>query len=135
MEENKKIKSFTDLDVWSKAHNLVLIIYKITKKFSKEELFGLTSQMRRAAVSITSNIAEGFSRQSYKEKLQFYYISLSSLTELQNQLLIAKDINYLNNKEFDQITEQIVSVHKLLNAFISKTKTFLNNNSNSKFQI
>jgi four helix bundle protein len=118
------IKSFTGLKVWQEAHKLVLMIYRVTKNFPKEELFSLVSQMRRAAVSITSNIAEGFSRQNLKEKLQFYYIALSSLTELQNQLLIAKDINYLNEKQFNQIVQQIITVHKLLNAFISKTKTF-----------
>ena len=87
MKNNPKIKSFTDLQVWQEGHKLVLLIYKVTKKFPKEELFGLTNQIKRAGVSITSNIAEGFSRQSYKEKLQFYYMSLGSLTEIQNQLL------------------------------------------------
>jgi len=121
----KKIQSFTDLEVWREAHKLVLLVYRSTKNFSKEELFGLVSQLRRDAVSITSNIAEGFSRQSYKEKLQFYYIALGSLTELQNQLLIAKDLNYLSQAEFHEIAEQAISVHKLLNSFISKTKIFI----------
>jgi len=74
----KKIKSFTDLNAWREAHKLALIVYKITKDFPKEEMFGLTSQMRRAVVSITSNIAEGFSRQSYSEKVQFYSIAQGS---------------------------------------------------------
>jgi four helix bundle protein len=94
----------------------------MTKEFPKEETVGLISQMRRAAVSVTSNIAEGFSRQGFKEKLQFYYIALGSLTELQNQFLIARDLDYLNLKK---MAEQTVSVHKLLNSFISKTKTFV----------
>jgi len=122
---NKKIQSFTDLNTWKEAHALVLTVYRITKNFPKEELFSLVNQMRRAAISITSNIAEGFSRQGFKEKLQFYYIALGSLTELQNQLLIAKDLNYLNQTEFSKVAEQAVNVHKLLNAFISKTKTFV----------
>ena len=71
-----KIKSFVDLDAWKEGHKLVLVIYNLTKAFPHEEAFGLNSQMRRCAVSITSNIAEGFSRQSYKEKIQFYSISL-----------------------------------------------------------
>ena len=71
--ENKKIQSFTDLDAWREGHALVLAIYRITRDFPREEQFGLVSQLRRAAVSITSNIAEGFSRLSYKEKRQFYY--------------------------------------------------------------
>ncbi len=125
MNNDNKIKTFTDLKTWQETHKLVLIIYKITKDFPKEELFGLVSQIRRAAVSITSNIAEGFSRQSYKEKLQFYYIAISSLTELQNQLLIARDVGYLKKDDFDQIVEQIITAHKLLNGFITKTKTFI----------
>jgi len=122
---NNKIQSFTDLLVWQESHKLVLMIYQATKNFPKEELFGLTSQLRRAAVSITSNIAEGFSRQGYKEKLQFYYMALGSLTESQNQLLIAKDLNYLEQIEFNKIAEQSISVHKLLNGFVAKTKTFV----------
>lgn len=74
--EKEKIKSFTQLIVWQESHQLVLLIYEITKLFPKDELFGLISQMRRSAVSITSNIAEGFSRQSFKEKVQFYSIAL-----------------------------------------------------------
>ena len=126
MEKSKtKIKSFTDLQVWQEGHKLVLIIYKITKKFPKTELFGLTSQICRAVVSITSNISEGFSRQSFKEKLRFYYMSLGSLTEVQNQLLIAKDLGYLDKTEFNKVAEQTINVHKLLNGFIAKTKTFI----------
>jgi len=75
---NKKIKSFTDLDTWKEGHKLVLLIYESTKFFPKEERFALTDQIRRAAVSITSNIAEGFSRQSLREKIQFYSISKGS---------------------------------------------------------
>ena len=125
MNNNEKIKSFTNLQVWQEAHKLVLMIYQITKKFPKEELFSLVNQIRRVAVSITSNIAEGFSRRSFKEKIQFYYIALGSLTELQNQLLIAKDLGYLSQEEFNNIAKQTISVHKLLNAFIKKSKSFL----------
>jgi len=121
-QELKKIKSFTDLKAWQEGHKLVLIIYKITKTFPKEELFGLINQMRRDVVSITSNIAEGFSRQFYKEKVQFYCIAQSSNTELQNQLLIAKDIGYLKEEKFQEIAEQSVKVHKLLNGLIKKSK-------------
>jgi four helix bundle protein len=82
--ESGKIKSFSDLDAWREGHKLVLNIYQITKLFPKEELFCLTNQLRRAGISFTSNIAEGFSRQSFKEKRQFYSMALGSLTEIQN---------------------------------------------------
>ncbi len=115
-----KIKSFTDLNTWKEDHKLVIIIYKQTKNFPKEELFSLTSQIQRASISITSNIAEGFSRHSSKEKIQFYYIALSSLTEVQNQLLIARDIGYIKDKTFKQIADQTVIVSKLCNGLIKK---------------
>ena len=120
--ESRKIKSFTDLNAWKEGHKLVLMIYKITKKFPKDELFGLTSQIRRCAVSITSNIAEGFSRLSYKEKTRFYSISLGSTTELQNQLLIAKDVNYITKEQFQDIAKQSVKVHKITNGLIKSSK-------------
>jgi len=122
---NKKIKSFTDIFAWKQSHKLVLMVYKLTKSFPKSERFGLVDQMRRAAVSITSNIAEGFSRKGYREKLQFYYRSLGSLTELQNQLLISRDIGYLNEENFGLLANQAVSVHKLFNRLISKTKSYI----------
>lgn len=129
MNNSEKIRTFTDLKAWQEAHKLVLMIYKITKEFPKEELFGLVSQMRRAAVSITSNIAEGFPRQSYKEKIQFYSMAQGSNTEVQNQLLVAKDIDYISQENFNEIAEQsvkAVKVHKLLNGLIKKSKDILN---------
>lgn len=105
---------------------MVLVIYDITKQFPKDELFGLVSQIRRCVVSITSNIAEGFSRLSYKDKARFYSISLGSTTELQNQLLIAKDVNYISKKEFQNIAEQSVKVHKIINGLIKSSKIFNN---------
>ena len=121
-----KIRDFTDLTSWKEAHKLVLEIYRITKTFPKTEIFGLTSQMQRAVVSITSNIAEGFGRQSYKEKVNYYYMAQGSLTELKNQLFIAKDISYINKKDFDIIYEQTEIAHRLLQGLITKSKTFIN---------
>lgn len=121
----KKIKSFTHLDVWKYGHELVVSIYEITKNFPTEEQFGLTNQIRRASVSITSNIAEGFSRNSYKEKVQFYAMALGSVTEVQNQLLVARDIGYLKQKAFATIVEKTVVVNKLLNGLIKKSKTMI----------
>jgi four helix bundle protein len=119
-----KIVNFTDLEAWKKGHELVIEVYKITGEFPKSELFGLTDQMRRCAVSITSNIAEGFSRLFYKEKLQFFRISTGSVTELQNQLIIAKDVGFLNKPEFDSLYTQTIVVLKILNGLIKNTKFY-----------
>lgn len=115
MQKKKKIKSFTDLYAWQEAHKLVLIVYKETESFPQKEIFCLTQQMRRAVISITSNIAEGFSRQTNKEKYQFYSMALGSVTELQNQLLVAKDVGYLGKEIFSKLADQTVIVHKLIN--------------------
>ncbi len=117
-----KIRLFTDLKTWQEGHNLVLMTCSITDQFPRNEIFNLTSQMRRCATSITSNIAEGFSRKSNKEKSQFYYIALSSITELQNQLIISKDLNYFQKEKFNQLSEQIIKVQKLLNGLIKSSK-------------
>src|SRR4051812_45062202 len=120
--EKEKINNFTDLRVWQEAHKLAIVIYKETESFPKHELFGLVSQLRRAAVSVTSNIAEGFSRHSSKEKIQFYSVAHGSLTEVENQLLLARDINYLTPDVYTVIYAQLTTVHKLLNAFIKSTR-------------
>lgn len=124
-QEFKKIKSFTDLNAWKEGHKLVLLIYKITKAFPKEEQFGLINQIRRAVISITSNIAEGFSRSSYKEKSQFYSVALGSSTEVQNQLIIARDLEYITKEEFRALAVQTIIVNKLLNGLIKKSKTMI----------
>src|SRR3990167_1461388 len=113
------IRDFTDLLAWQEGHALVLETYRLTKAFPKEEVFSLVNQMRRAAISITSNIAEGFGRQGYKEKVQFYYVAQGSLIELKNQLLIARDIHYINSPEFTKASEQADQAHKLLQGLIT----------------
>lgn len=122
MNYESSIKTFTDLTTWQEGHKLVLMIYEITAKFPSSEQFGLVSQMRRAAVSITSNIAEGFSRDSYADKKHFYIMSHGSLTELQNQLLIARDVKYMLEAVFKKLADQAVVVHKLLTGLIKSTK-------------
>jgi len=116
MENGKlKIKAFTDLNTWKEGHKLVIMIYKITEGFPQKETFGLVSQMRRCAISITSNIAEGFSRNTDKDKCQFYCMAQGSLTELQNQLLIARDVDYSKESDFQGIIQQTTTVNKLIN--------------------
>ncbi len=123
-EEKKTIKSFTDLEAWKEGHKLVILVYKETDLFPQKEIFSLTNQMRRCVVSITSNIAEGFSRQSYKEKVQFYSIAHGSLTELQNQLLIARDVGFLKKERFKQLADQSVLTHRIMSGLIKKSKTY-----------
>lgn len=124
-QESRKIKSFTDLIVWQKGHQLVLLIYKYTQKFPKEEQFGLVNQLRRAIVSFTSNIAEGFSRSSYKEKAQFYAMAHGSLSEAQNQLIITKDLGYISEVEFQQLEELVVELSKMTNGLIKKSRSLI----------
>ena len=124
--KNGKIQSFTDLNVWREGHKLVLMVYKITRIFPREETYSLIDQMRRAVASITANIAEGFGRQTYKEKLQYYYVAQGSLTELKNFILIAKDVGYLNKNDFESLVEQSNLTHQILQGFIKKTKSFIN---------
>lgn len=117
-----KIKSFTDLNAWKEGHQLILAIYRVTKLFPSEERFGLIDQMRRCVISITSNISEGFSRRSKKEKSQFFYIALGSITELQNQLLVARDVGYISSSVFQELAEKTVIVSKLVNGLIKSSR-------------
>ena len=102
-----KIKTFRDLKVWQKGIELVKEVYSITKKFPSDELYGLISQMRRSAVSIPSNIAEGFRRKYAKEHKQFLNIALGSCAELETQVVIARDLNYLNTEQESVLLELI----------------------------
>lgn len=110
----KPARNFKDVLAWQEAYKLTLLIYEQTNKFPKHEELGLTSQMKRAAVSITSNIAEGFGRRGPKEKDSFYAIAHGSLTELENQLIIANGVGYVLPEDFELIEQRIIQTHKLL---------------------
>jgi len=125
---SKKITNFMDLNAWKEGHKLVLQVYKSTNKFPIRERYGLGSQVERAVVSITSNIAEGFSRLSGKEKNNFYYFANSSLTEAQNQMLIARDLGYIDRESFERIWRQTIIVQKLINGLIKSIKNRRLNN-------
>ena len=120
------IEKFTDLKTWQEAHQVVLDVYKITKKFPKEELFGLSSQMRRSAVSITSNIAEGFGRNTLKDKAHFFYQARGSMTELRNQFIISKDIGYISELEYSNMEKKADDTQRLLHGLIRKTNSIAN---------
>ncbi len=111
-------KSHIELDVWKEARKLVLIIYSLTQSFPKEEQYGLVSQMRRCSVSIPSNIAEGCGRNHKKDSSQFFYIARGSLYELETQLYLSSDLNYISVADLQPILEGLIVVRKLLNGFI-----------------
>jgi four helix bundle protein len=119
MVEMITIRHFSQLLVWQQGHSLVLEIYRMTKKFPRDEMFCLVAQMRRAAISITSNIAEGFGRRSKPDKRHFYVIAAGSLSELMNQMMIAKDLGYLEQGAYAVHADQVVSISKLLNRLIT----------------
>ena len=109
-----KIKSYKELDVWKKGIEIVDVVYKMTGKFPKEERYGLTTQMQRAAVSIASNIAEGFARQHTKEYQQFCYIVLGSCAELETQLIIAQRRNYVSSEDFSELEDYLDHESRML---------------------
>ncbi|MFO7890764.1 MAG: four helix bundle protein [bacterium] len=117
------MKDFRKLNVWEKAHKLTLEIYKQTTFFPKEELFGLISQIRRASISIPSNIAEGCGRGSNLELARFCQIAMGSASELEYQILLAKDLNYFQEPIYKSINDNLIEIKKMLASLIKKLKT------------
>lgn len=117
---NSPARSFKDLVVWQKAHQLVLEVYRFTQSFPSEERFGLTSQLRRAAVSVPANIAEGFPKRSANDKVRFFNIAQGSLEEVHYYLILAKDLGYGDNA---QLLEMCDEVGRLLNGYASAVLT------------
>ncbi len=116
------IKSYKDLQVWRKGIELVKNVYVITKKFPKEEVYGLTNQMRRSAVSIPSNIAEGKTRQHGNEYIQFLYIALGSCAELETQLIIAEQLGYTSKQNALNFADEIDHISRMLRNLIKTIK-------------
>ncbi len=112
----EKAKTFEDLKVWQKAHELCLLVYKITRDFPSEEKFGLVSQMRRAAVSVAANLAEGFKRRTKRDKAHFYNTSQSSLEELRYYFILSKDLGF--KVETSEINELFDHIGRMLNRLI-----------------
>ncbi len=115
-----KVKDYKDLKIWQKGIEIADKIYSVTEGFPKMELYGLTSQMKRASVSIPSNIAEGFARQHSKEYKQFLYISLGSCAELETQLILANKRNYLTKSKLEELAEDINHENRMIVSLISK---------------
>lgn len=116
------IKTFKEIIAWQKAHSLALLVYKLTKFYPEDEKYGLTLQSRRSSVSIPSNLAEGFKRISKNDSVHFYNISQGSLEELKYQLLLAKDLEYLGEKDYVKVNELCEEVGKLITGWIKIQK-------------
>jgi four helix bundle protein len=114
-----EISSYRDLDVWKQSRLLVKSVYQLTKTFPKEEQFGLTNQLRRAAISVPSNIAEGSGRNHSKDSTQFFFIARGSLYEIETQLIIASDLDFLSDSQLQEVLVQVTRCKKLLNGFIN----------------
>ena len=121
-EVSKMLRSYKDLKVWQKAYQLCLEVYKITKPFPSEERYGLTSQIRRATVSIPSNIAEGYGRRTTGEYLQSLYISYGSICELETQILLSRDLDYLSKQSFERIEAILREVERMLKVLIKSVE-------------
>lgn len=117
------IKSFENLIIWQEARKFTSKIYNLTRDFPQEELYGLTSQIRRAAVSVMSNIAEGFDRRTTKEFINFLIIARASVSEVQNDLYISLDLNYINKESFQTTYNHAQKIAKLINGLIAYLKT------------
>jgi len=115
----EKIKNFYELEAWKKGHNLAIDVYGISKNFPKEEIYGITSQIRRAASSVTANIAEGFERYHFNDKARFYYQARGSVGEVQNFLLLTKDLGLVDELVYNTLTKQVDEVRKLINGLIN----------------
>lgn len=115
-------RDYTDLDVWKESRKLVSMIYDLVKNFPKDERYALTSQLKRAAVSVPSNIAEGVGRQHVKERIQFLYISRGSLYEIETQLFLALDQAFVLGNELESVMDQITSCKKLVQGYINYLK-------------
>ena len=117
------MKDFRTLKVWEKAHHLTLVVYKATKSFPKEELYGLTSQIRRSCASIPANIAEGCGRRGDAEFARFLQIAMGSASELEYHLLLARDLNFLNISDYERLASDLTEVKRMLTSFTQKLKT------------
>ena len=116
------MQSFRSLRVWEKAHQLTLSVYGLSKAFPREETYGLTSQMRRASASIGTNIAEGCCRKGSSEMARFLQIALGSAGELEYQLLLARDLKYLPQTEYEALDGLVVEVKRMLSSLVQKVK-------------
>ena len=116
------LKNFKELKVWQKSYDVCLKLYKVTRRFPKEEVYALTSQIRRSAVSVPSNIAEGYGRKTTPDYLKSLYIAYGSSCELETQLLLSNDLGYIKDEEIKELKEEMGEVERMLKALIKSLK-------------
>jgi four helix bundle protein len=116
------VRDFRELKVWERSHQLTLEVYKATTRFPREEMYGLTSQIRRAAASVPANIAEGCGRSSTAELARFLHIAMGSATELEYHLLLARDLNFLADDHYAHLERELAEVKRMLNTYLQKMK-------------
>ena len=114
------------LEVWRRGHRLTLAVYKATATFPREELYGLTSQMRRSSAAVSANVAEGCGRGSNADLARFLQIAFGSATELENHLLLARDLSFLRPADHERLSEEVIEIQRMLTSFIKSLKTFGN---------
>ncbi len=122
------ISSFEDLKVWEKAHETTILVYKMTKAFPSDEKFGIISQLRRATLSIQTNIAEGSGRRTTKDFIGFIYIAIGSLQEVRSLLRVSRDLSYISNNDFKLIYDKLMSILMMLNKMVSSLSARIPNN-------
>lgn len=120
---HKKLTRFEDMTVWQEAQDLAVMVYSVTKNYPKDEVYALTSQTRRAASSVSANIAEGFGRDTSKDKSHFYHIALGSLLETKNFVYLAARLDYVRQGDTNEIIEKIESVHDQIRAILKYFKS------------
>ena len=123
------MRNYRDLQVWAKAHSLTLDLYRISRTFPREEMYGLTAQLRRAAASIGANLAEGCGRRTSSELARFVRIAMGSASELDYHLLLSRDLEFMTEDDFKRVTKNLVEVRKMLTSFLSSVEEQLNLNA------
>ncbi len=123
MGNREKTDGFEQLEIWQKAIDLAVIIYRLTDKFPKSEVYSLTNQMRRASSSVSANIAEGYGRHNFKEKLQFYKIANGSLLETKSFCYLSNRLGYISTNQLNDTTSSIITIQKMTNALIQSVRS------------
>ena len=124
------MRNYQDLQVWAKAHSLMLDLYKLSRAFPREEIYGVTSQLRRAAMSVGANLAEGCGRRTSAELARFVRLAMGSASELDYHLLICRDLEFLKVEDFQRSTKRLTEVRKMLFSFLTSIEEQINSESN-----